>query len=141
MLPMKQVELYGNEPKKTWLEQNQELKWERWSKGLCGFCGKEIKPPFGPFGCGDCLKEYDIKGWSRRLARHHKGKAEICEECGSTSNVDWHHLDYSKPLKVIPLCKTCHGMRGRYQKPYFYPVTPIASKTYDPRQYQPLFFR
>jgi hypothetical protein len=31
-----------------------------------------------------------------------------CESCASTNNIDAHHEDYSKPLEVIWLCRSCH---------------------------------
>ena len=31
-----------------------------------------------------------------------------CSKCSSTGNIHAHHEDYSKPLKVIWLCKKCH---------------------------------
>lgn len=31
-----------------------------------------------------------------------------CEICGSTENIDAHHPDYSKPLKVKWLCRRHH---------------------------------
>lgn len=33
--------------------------------------------------------------------------AEPCESCGDLS-VEKHHLDYSQPLVIRWLCKTCH---------------------------------
>lgn len=34
-----------------------------------------------------------------------------CEQCGSTGDVQLHHLDrqrYKRPLEVVPLCRVCH---------------------------------
>ena len=35
-----------------------------------------------------------------------------CLFCGKKAKV-YHHPDYSKPLKVIPLCSICHGLVHR----------------------------
>lgn len=37
-----------------------------------------------------------------------------CEQCGSTRNVIRHHDDYSRPLDVRYLCRSCHAfVHGR----------------------------
>ncbi len=35
-------------------------------------------------------------------------RKEPCYFCGSTTNVEMHHPDYSKPLRVYWLCRICH---------------------------------
>ena len=35
-------------------------------------------------------------------------KKEPCYFCGSTENIEMHHPDYTKPLRVYWLCKICH---------------------------------
>lgn len=48
-----------------------------------------------------------------------KVKKTSCQHCGD-SNVEAHHEDYSKPLDVIWLCRSCHlelhKQRDRKQK-------------------------
>jgi len=36
-----------------------------------------------------------------------------CVECGEAEMVVGHHHDYSKPLDVIWMCRTCHGVEHR----------------------------
>lgn len=36
-------------------------------------------------------------------------KSLPCEGCGSTTKIQAHHHDYSKPLDVTWLCSLCHG--------------------------------
>jgi len=76
----------------------------------CFRCKRELNNRFG-FACNDCFKAYEPEKYARKIAYDTYGTAERCEECGSTYKVEWHHPDYSKPLKVIPLCKTCHGKK------------------------------
>lgn len=34
--------------------------------------------------------------------------AETCTVCGVEENLERHHPDYSKPLDVVTLCRSCH---------------------------------
>jgi hypothetical protein len=36
-------------------------------------------------------------------------KPDHCSKCGSSERIEAHHEDYSKPLKVIGLCRLCHA--------------------------------
>ena len=138
---MKQVDLYGNEPRKAKEVKNKilteprkktrsEIRSERLKNRLCVVCGKPLHPPCAIFRCIDCLKYFDIKQWARILTRHYYGKAETCEKCGSTNRVQWHHKDYTKPREAIALCLNCHveadketGFWGREQ-----PISPVKRK-------------
>ena len=55
-------------------------------------------------------KEHRVKHNARNQANYHryKLKKEACERCGSDADLHMHHDDYSKPLDVITLCRTCH---------------------------------
>jgi hypothetical protein len=36
-------------------------------------------------------------------------KSEKCNSCGKHKKTEGHHEDYTKPLKVVWLCRTCHN--------------------------------
>jgi ribosomal protein S27AE len=42
--------------------------------------------------------------WSGKIT-----KPSVCDDCGSGSNIQGHHDDYSQPLAVRWLCATCHA--------------------------------
>lgn len=43
-------------------------------------------------------------------------RAEACERCGAVGPVDGHHHDYSKPLDVEWLCRSCHMDHHRRER-------------------------
>ena len=49
---------------------------------------------------------------ARRMVRDAKSRGELipcpCENCGATDKTEAHHDDYSKPLEIRWLCKSCH---------------------------------
>ena len=47
------------------------------------------------------------------LAQGKLVRPDVCEDCGETAKVHGHHDDYSKPLEVRWLCRSCHRKEGR----------------------------
>ena len=46
--------------------------------------------------------------------------ASCCSVCGSMTNIEGHHDDYTKPLEVRWLCKQCHTAWHRTNKPIYF---------------------
>ncbi len=93
--------------------------------------------------CRDCMREYqrvfarnhrDPKKHREAAARYrmrnrHKVLAQSkvkaamksgriavplwCQQCHCVTQLEAHHSDYSKPLDVLWLCTTCHGLAHR----------------------------
>lgn len=55
-------------------------------------------------------KEHSARDKAKYAIRAGKLVAEPCESCGAEENVDAHHDDYSKPLDVRWLCRSCHTL-------------------------------
>jgi DNA-directed RNA polymerase subunit RPC12/RpoP len=49
------------------------------------------------------------------LARYYIPLKNKCELCGSKVWLERHHPDYSKPLEVQTLCRTCHARQRSKQ--------------------------
>ena len=43
------------------------------------------------------------------LARKISTEGKVCEDCGSSENIEKHHPDYQNPLDVHFKCKKCHA--------------------------------
>lgn len=68
----------------------------------------------------DYWRKYYQRNRKKVLARD-ISKREVplgnrCEICGSTENLERHHIDYDKPELVVTLCRECHMKihRGGY---------------------------
>jgi hypothetical protein len=45
---------------------------------------------------------------NKRIKLGHLKRPDRCERCGERSRTDGHHPDYSRPLDVVFLCRSCH---------------------------------
>ena len=63
-----------------------------------------------------------LRGSPKTIARQLLQRAVIagtvkrpdrCQGCGLDCKPDGHHHDYSRPLDVVWLCRTCHGLEHR----------------------------
>jgi hypothetical protein len=84
--------------------------------------------------CLECDKEFETqekvaiarhvvrdKVWARSVLGRAVQSGEIivpksCSECAKTCRPEGHHEDYSKPLDVVWLCKSCHVNRHHSQE-------------------------
>ncbi len=55
-------------------------------------------------------EKYKEKDKARAYARRHKQVGEICEKCGETKNLEFHHTNYEK-REGITLCRKCHNIQ------------------------------
>ena len=57
-------------------------------------------------------KRNPIKYMAQKIAWRHRKTLlkDKCEICGTDQRLETHHPDYSKPLYVQTLCKTCHEL-------------------------------
>jgi len=61
----------------------------------------------------------------------------FCEVCKIRKAEDRHHPDYSKPLKVVLVCKKCHKnihSHSPLRKPKLDLVTPLDEDTHNPQE-------
>ncbi len=53
------------------------------------------------------------KKFPERLFARNKARVVLkkknCKKCNATKNLEKHHPDYSKPLFIITICKSCHN--------------------------------
>lgn len=68
----------------------------------------------------------DLKGNCRSVFRNAVIRGEVkvgpCSVCGSTTRIEAHHEDYTKPLDVVYYCKKHHNEyhHGKTDKKYVY---------------------
>jgi len=88
----------------------------------CGQCNRDYDKPVGIRArfCLDCtitniVIQRRASAMVARAIRHGelpKVSGHACYRCGSEASV-YEHRDYTKPLDVRPVCRSCNGLLGR----------------------------
>lgn len=96
---------------------------------VCARCGIP-KPPEAFYDgrnksyCRVCLRAYTLE-WRKRFPGRRRAhvlvaralkdgvlkRPNVCARCATATYTVAHHEDYRRPLKVVWLCDTCHGVR------------------------------
>jgi len=88
---------------KEYAKKNREklrLKLKRWRKAN----PKKSVASFRRY-----IKKYPIRYRAHTIAMNNiKLKNKKCKSCDTKEDLHRHHPDYSKPLNVIILCRSCH---------------------------------
>jgi hypothetical protein len=58
-------------------------------------------------------------------------RPDHCSECGRECTPDGHHMDYSKPLLVVWLCRDCHQKHHSHRLNFV--ASPVRSRRRDRR--------
>lgn len=109
----------------SWFAANQTYFWDFFmSAHLCSRCGNEMPGRWKRHCCSDC-NQARVKLLRGLRAPAHSAVAKAieqgllakldgsipCKDCGVPAVV-YDHREYSKPLEVDPVCKSCNLLRG-----------------------------
>lgn len=104
-------------------------RYQRVIRGKAQFCSHRCAGKFNAHGNASHFKngpkkirpksteKERIRAKSKVRTAVQQGKLishDVCEKCGGTSNVEAHHENYSEPLNVVWLCRSCH-MKRHYE--------------------------
>jgi hypothetical protein len=88
------------------------------SKRLCQSCSakraKELRPKYSQMTDEERFKA-NARSYANSYQRRGALKPEPCVDC-SNPDAEKHHHDYTKPLDVVWLCRTCHMRRHDEQR-------------------------
>ena len=96
----------------------------------CFYCG--VKTKTFSNCCDECN---EVRGRAAAIAAVSRAKrrgelpnakTKLCVDCGAMAH-DWDHRDYSKPLDVEPVCRSCNLRRGPAKS-----AVPIARRSPAP---------
>lgn len=59
----------------------------------------------------EMYRAYNIFHYAKKIGRILAPM--FCERCGQVKQLQAHHTDYSKPLKIEWLCQTCHNLANK----------------------------
>lgn len=111
------IDYYQLYDRKRSANEERKLKAQRYSK-----------TPNGRASHARSLKKYSLRYPSKYRAHNAVSNAirdgrlkrrTSCESCGVECRADAHHCDYSKPLDVKWLCKSCHVEWHKHNKPIY----------------------
>lgn len=73
------------------------------NSGMCRPC-KRAHRTEGSRAVAEVTKAI-VRGDLKRASHH------VCADCGTQAR-DWDHRDYTRPLDVVPVCRSCNLKRG-----------------------------
>lgn len=98
------------------------------TRGVCIDCGSAHDRTNCAWRCGPCTSAVmRIRNEAKRrlnaeiqAGRMPRARELYCHDCERPA-LDYDHRDYSQPLKVTPLCRSCNLMRGpaAWQRPQY----------------------
>lgn len=102
-------------------------------RAQCLDCGALKRSSFS-LRCQPCRRAQFIAGVAAnkvisteiRLGRLQRAKTLTCVDCGAPGH-DWDHRDYSRPLDVQPVCRSCNIKRGPALRPELVEPTKAAA--------------
>jgi hypothetical protein len=59
----------------------------------------------------------NARSYAGTYKRRGRLRPEPCQDCGTTESVEMHHHDYTRPLDVTWLCRSCRLARPRAAPP------------------------
>lgn len=105
-------------------------------KFSCLACGAstERQPQSRSNFCLSCLHRHSDEGWAAIIAvrkaiksgQLQRASTLACVDCAKPAR-DYDHRDYTKPLDVAPVCRSCNQKRGQAFNSFYRPQSEMAA--------------